>query len=272
MADLLKKITDLTAGTPLETDVIPYVDLVEGETKKALKSELKGDKGDKGDTGEQGLQGEKGDAGTGATVVTAFGETTSDEKVPSEKLVKDSLDAISSPSKATGAELDTGTDDAKFATAKAIKDSKNVPSVAPGTSGNLLTSDGTDWTSAAPTITATSTTTFTNKRITQRVTSAANYTTDTGTSLNADNCDVFRVTAQEGALLFNEPGGTPTDGQKLIISVASNTTTARALTWNAIFEASTVSLPTTTTDTTAQLNIGFIYSTPRTKWVCVAVS
>ena len=50
--------------------------------------------------------------------------------------------------KATGTELTTGTDDAKFATAKAIKDSHNVPSVAPGTSGNVLTSDGTDWTSA----------------------------------------------------------------------------------------------------------------------------
>ena len=46
MADLLKKISDLTAGTPADTDVIPYVDLVEGATKKALKSELKGDKGD----------------------------------------------------------------------------------------------------------------------------------------------------------------------------------------------------------------------------------
>jgi len=53
------------------------------------------------------------------------------------------------PVKATGAELDTGTDNDKFATAKALKDSHNVPSVAPGTSGNVLTSDGTDWTSAA---------------------------------------------------------------------------------------------------------------------------
>ena len=56
---------------------------------------------------------------------------------------------VGAPVKASGAELDTGTDDAKFATAKALKDSHNVPSVAPGTSGNLLTSDGTDWTSAA---------------------------------------------------------------------------------------------------------------------------
>ena len=53
------------------------------------------------------------------------------------------------PVKATGAEIDTGTDDAKFATAKAIADSHNVPSVAPGTSGNVMTSNGTDWISSA---------------------------------------------------------------------------------------------------------------------------
>lgn len=54
------------------------------------------------------------------------------------------------PVKASGAELDTGTDDAKFATAKAINDSHNVPSVAPGTSGNVMTSNGTDWVSSTP--------------------------------------------------------------------------------------------------------------------------
>lgn len=53
--------------------------------------------------------------------------------------------------KATGAEADTGTDDAKFLTSKAAKDSHNIPSVAPSTSGNVLTSNGTDWTSSAPT-------------------------------------------------------------------------------------------------------------------------
>jgi hypothetical protein len=54
------------------------------------------------------------------------------------------------PVKATGAEADTGTNDDKFLTAKAAKDSHNIPSVAPGTIGNVLTSDGTDWTSSAP--------------------------------------------------------------------------------------------------------------------------
>jgi len=59
-------------------------------------------------------------------------------------------DGATANTKATGAELDTGTDDVKFATAKALKDSHNVPSVVPSTAGNILTSDGTDWTSAAP--------------------------------------------------------------------------------------------------------------------------
>jgi hypothetical protein len=55
------------------------------------------------------------------------------------------------PVKASGAELDTGTDDDKFATAKALKDSHNVPSVIPSTAGKVLTSDGTDWISSVPT-------------------------------------------------------------------------------------------------------------------------
>jgi len=50
---------------------------------------------------------------------------------------------------AIGSELDTGTDDVKYASAKAIKDSHNIPSVAPSTDGKVLTSNGTDWVSEA---------------------------------------------------------------------------------------------------------------------------
>lgn len=111
--------------------------------------------------------------------------------------------------------------------------------------------------------------TLTNKRITPRVLSAASYTTDTGTSLNCDNLDEFIVTAQAGALKFNNPSGTPTDGQKLIIAVTG--TAGRALTWDTQFEASTVALPTTTSGT-ARLNMGFIWRSDTSKWVCVAVA
>jgi hypothetical protein len=54
------------------------------------------------------------------------------------------------PVKATGAEIDTGTNDTKFVTPKGLNDSHNVPSVAPGTDGNVLTSNGTDWVSETP--------------------------------------------------------------------------------------------------------------------------
>lgn len=98
--------------------------------------------------------------GTGDVV--GPGSSTTDDIVTfldgTGKNIKDSGHKLSDyattgsvPVKATGAELDTGTDDAKFATAKAIKDSHNVPSVVPSTSGNVLTSNGTDWTSATPT-------------------------------------------------------------------------------------------------------------------------
>lgn len=54
------KISALTQGTPLETDVIPYVDLVTNATKKAFKSELKGETGATGPQGPQGPQGIQG--------------------------------------------------------------------------------------------------------------------------------------------------------------------------------------------------------------------
>lgn len=97
-----------------------------------------------------------GNAGTvtNATLTTALtvngGSLTLTANVAGSTLTL-AAGANTIPVKAAGTDLDTGTDDAKFATAKAINDSHNVPSVAPGTSGNVMTSDGTDWTSSAAT-------------------------------------------------------------------------------------------------------------------------
>jgi hypothetical protein len=114
------------------------------------------------------------------------------------------------------------------------------------------------------------TTTFTNKRIEPRIVTAASYTTDTGTSLSVADCDVFQVTAQAGALKFNNPGGTPVAGQKLIIRVKDNGT-ARALTYDTQFRASTdLALPTTTV-VNKTLYMGFIFNTIDTKWDLLAV-
>ena len=61
MAD--KKITELDLGTPTDTDVIPYVDLVTGETKKAVKTDLIGPRGPQGFQGPQGIIGTQGSQG-----------------------------------------------------------------------------------------------------------------------------------------------------------------------------------------------------------------
>ena len=112
--------------------------------------------------------------------------------------------------------------------------------------------------------------TLTNKRITPRVISATSYTTDTGTSLDVSTCDQFEITAQAGPLLFNAPSGTPGGGQKLIIRIKDNGT-ARALTYNAIFRAMGVALPTTTV-LSKTLYMGFIYNATDTKWDLVAAA
>ena len=117
-----------------------------------------------------------------------------------------------------------------------------------------------------PTISSTST--LTNKRINPRLVTAASYTTDTGTSLDVSTCDQFEITAQAGALLFNAPGGTPVGGNKLIIRIKDDGT-ARALTYNAVFRAMGVALPSTTV-LSKTLYMGFIYNATDTKWDLVA--
>lgn len=51
--------------------------------------------------------------------------------------------------KAAYTDVATGTDDTKYVTSAAIKNSVNVPNVAPSTAGNVLTSDGSAWVSTA---------------------------------------------------------------------------------------------------------------------------
>lgn len=106
------------------------------------------------------------------------------------------------------------------------------------------------------------------KTTTPLVLSAASYTTDTGTSLNMDNLDMFIITAQAGALLFNAPGGTLVQGRTLVIRIKDNGT-ARALTWNSVFRAMGTALPSTTV-LSKTLYLGFFYNSTDTKWDLVA--
>ena len=116
---------------------------------------------------------------------------------------------------------------------------------------------------------AAATQTLTNKRVTPRVSaSTANSATPT---LNTDNFDMMVITAQTVAItsFTTNLTGTPTNGQKLWISITG--TAAVALTFGASFEASTVALPTTTV-TTNRLDIGFVWNATTSKWRCVATA
>ena len=117
-------------------------------------------------------------------------------------------------------------------------------------------------------VTASNTITFTNKRINPRIVSTASYTTDTGTALTVADCDIFIVTAQAGALKFNNPGGTPTNGAKLLIRIKDDGS-PRALTYDTQFRAVGVTAPTTTV-TSKTLYIGCIWNNDDTKWDIVA--
>ena len=122
----------------------------------------------------------------------------------------------------------------------------------------------------AGSVSASSTTTFTNKRNQPRIVSAANYTTDTGTALDFSTCDLFIVTAQAGALKFNNPSGTPVHGEKIIIRVKDNGT-ARALTYDTQYRAVGVTLPSTTV-INKTLYMGGIWNATDTKLDIIAVA
>lgn len=85
---------------------------------------------------------------------------------------------------------------------------------------------------------------------------------------NADTTDEYIITALAEAATFGAPTGTPIQGQKLIIRVKDNGT-ARALAWNAIYRATNIPLPTTTTISTL-LFCGFVYNSTDTKWDLIA--
>ena len=136
-----------------------------------------------------------------------------------------------------------------------------------GTSGQVLTSNGASAPTFQDALTASSTTTLTNKRITKRITTITSHATPT---INTDDCDCVTITAQAAALtsMTTNLSGTPTNFQPLIFRIKDNGT-ARAITWGASFEAKGVALPTTTVISKV-LTVGFLYDTVTSKWGCVA--
>ena len=155
--------------------------------------------------------------------------------------VSNLLGGVVVPVKATGAEINTGTDDAKFATALALANSK------------YFKSDETE--------------TLTNKRITKRV---KTFTSDATPDIDSDDYDVVTITAQAVAITDVNVTGTPTNFQHLTFRIKDNAT-ARAIAWGSDFEAGGVALPTTTT-LSKTLLVGFIWDSVDSKWAAEAVS
>ena len=98
-----------------------------------------------------------------------------------------------------------------------------------------------------------------------------NNNTETATTLtpNIDEYQQESVNDLATALTIGAPTGTVASGMKLIIRIADNGT-AQALTFNAIFRAIGVTLPTTTTANKI-LYIGCIYSEQGSKWDVIAI-
>ena len=105
--------------------------------------------------------------------------------------------------------------------------------------------------------------TLTNKRVTRRVVTAADATSITP---NTDNADETRQTNTQsvGTLTINADAGTPTDGQGWVLVIKS--TNIQTFSWNAIFVGGTVALPTATTGSSKMDMYSFKYSTINSKW------
>jgi hypothetical protein len=140
--------------------------------------------------------------------------------------------------KATGAVVTTGTSDLTIVTPKALAD-------------------------AGISLTASSTNTLTNKRISPRVVT----TTDDATAvIDVDVTDQYQLTAIANATEFTVTG-TPVNGQKLIIRL-KDAGVAKALTWTG-FTAIGCTAPTTTVASKTHY-IGCIYNSATPTWNIVA--
>lgn len=86
----------------------------------------------------------------------------------------------------------------------------------------------------------------------------------------ADFYDQYNLTAQAAAAAIAAPTGTVTDGTSLIFRIKDNGT-ARALTWNAVYRAIGVTLPTTTV-VSKTLYVGCKWNSTDAVWDVLAVS
>ena len=98
-----------------------------------------------------------------------------------------------------------------------------------------------------------------------RIVSVASTATLT---VSSSTTDQSIITAQAEALTIAAPTGTPVEGQKLIIRIKDDGS-ARAITFNAIFRAIGITLPTTTVSNKITY-LGLVYNSTDAKWDVIA--
>lgn len=79
----------------------------------------------------------------------------------------------------------------------------------------------------------------------------------------------FTVTALDANATVVAPSGTPDDAQSLLIRILDNGS-ARTLTWNSIYRAVGVTLPTTTV-AGKEVYVACVYNSPATKWDVLSI-
>jgi hypothetical protein len=109
--------------------------------------------------------------------------------------------------------------------------------------------------------------TFTNKRNTKRVYTAANNASLTP---EIDTYDIFHLTAMSAnTTINNHSSSTPADGDTMIFRFLDNGT-ARTLTWGTAYVAKGgIALPSTTV-LSKDLALGFQYNSSLAKWNLIA--
>ena len=91
----------------------------------------------------------------------------------------------------------------------------------------------------------------------------------TPTPVRTGQRSFYSITALAEAATFAAPSGTPANGDMLLIRIKDNGT-ARALTWNAIYDGLDDTLPSTTTINMV-MYILFIYNSASSKWEMLSV-
>lgn len=108
---------------------------------------------------------------------------------------------------------------------------------------------------------------ITNKRNQKRINTSSN---PSSISPTIATYDMEIVTALAQTLTINAPSGTPVQGESIIFRIKDGGT-SRTLSWNAIYRAIGVTIPTATTAGKTTY-VGAIYNATDVKWDVVAVS